>query len=138
MRARLILAIVDAVSCSTVGHSQTLDERVARQVLEALQGTISVEAKPQFAEGQLFGCTVEFNAIERDWIYKQGAHIRIAGVSHFIPSSAAQLLDLLAVPATQRHFSELGGARGIAPGAKLPPPVPVFPRYVDSEASAQA
>jgi hypothetical protein len=79
MRASLILAIIGAVSCSTVGHSQTLDERVARQVLEALQGTISVEAKPQFAEGQLFGCTVEFNAIERDWIYKQGAHIRIAG-----------------------------------------------------------
>ena len=79
MRASLILAIIGAVSCSTVGHSQTLDERVARQVLEALEGTISVEAKPQFAEGQLFGCTVEFNAIERDWIYKQGAHIRIAG-----------------------------------------------------------
>jgi methionyl-tRNA synthetase len=56
----------------------------------------------------------------------------------FIPSSAAQLLDLLAVPAAQRHFSELGGAHRIAPGAKLPPPVPVFPRYVDSEASAQA
>jgi hypothetical protein len=79
MRASLILAIIGVVSCSTVGHSQTLDERVARQVLEALEGTISVEAKPQFAEGQLFGCTVEFNAIERDWIYKQGAHIRIAG-----------------------------------------------------------
>jgi methionyl-tRNA synthetase len=56
----------------------------------------------------------------------------------FIPSSAARLLDLLAIPAAQRHFSELGGAHRIAPGAKLPPPVPVFPRYVDSEASAQA
>jgi len=56
----------------------------------------------------------------------------------FIPSSAAKLLDLLAVPAAQRHFSELSGAHRIAPGAKLPPPVPVFPRYVDSEASAQA
>ena len=56
----------------------------------------------------------------------------------FMPSSAAKLLDLLAVPAEQRHFSEVGGARRIAPGAKLPAPVPVFPRYVDSEASAQA
>ena len=33
---------------------------------------------------------------------------------------------------------ELGGAHRIAPGARLPPPAPVFPRYVDSEASAQA
>jgi methionyl-tRNA synthetase len=56
----------------------------------------------------------------------------------FMPSSAAKLLDLLAVPTAQRHFSELGGVSRIAPGAQLPPPVPVFPRYVDSEGSAQA
>jgi methionyl-tRNA synthetase len=56
----------------------------------------------------------------------------------FMPASAAKLLDLLAIPAAERQFGELGGERRIAAGAKLPAPSPVFPRYVDSEASAQS
>src|SRR5262249_655526 len=56
----------------------------------------------------------------------------------FMPKSAAKLLDLLAVPAEERLFRELGGARRIAGGTPLPPPSPVFPRYVDSEGSAQS
>jgi methionyl-tRNA synthetase len=55
----------------------------------------------------------------------------------FMPASAAKLLDLLAVPADQRSFAELGGSRRIAPGVAMPAPFPVFPRYVDSEASAR-
>src|ERR1700704_3488787 len=55
----------------------------------------------------------------------------------FMPSSAAKLLDLLAIPTSERQFSELGGGRRIAVGSTLPAPIPVFPRYVDSEASAQ-
>jgi methionyl-tRNA synthetase len=54
-----------------------------------------------------------------------------------MPGSAAKLLDLLAVPAEERQFSELGGGRRIAAGAVLPAPSAVFPRYVDSEGSAQ-
>jgi methionyl-tRNA synthetase len=54
----------------------------------------------------------------------------------FIPESANKLLDLLAVPATERAFSFLGGAHRIAAGAKLPAPAPVFPRYVEPEARA--
>jgi methionyl-tRNA synthetase len=55
----------------------------------------------------------------------------------FMPGSAAKLLDLLAIPPGERQFNELGGGRRIAAGSALPPPIPVFPRYVDSEASAQ-
>jgi methionyl-tRNA synthetase len=54
-----------------------------------------------------------------------------------MPASAAKLLDLLAIPAEEREFSELGGGRRIAAGAVLPAPSAVFPRYVDSEGSAQ-
>jgi methionyl-tRNA synthetase len=56
----------------------------------------------------------------------------------FMPRSAAKLLDLLAVPAEERLFHELGGARRLAAGTLLPPPSPVFPRYVDSESSGQS
>jgi methionyl-tRNA synthetase len=55
----------------------------------------------------------------------------------FMPRSAGKLLDLLAVPAAQRQFTELGGTTRIAPGTILPAPSAVFPRYVDSEGSAQ-
>ena len=56
----------------------------------------------------------------------------------FMPRSAAKLLDLLAVPTEERLFDALGGARRIAGGTHLPAPSPVFPRYVDSEGSAQS
>ena len=56
----------------------------------------------------------------------------------FMPSSAGKLLDLLGVPKAQRQFSELGGGHRIAVGTALPAPSPVFPRYVETEASAQS
>jgi methionyl-tRNA synthetase len=52
----------------------------------------------------------------------------------FVPSSAAKLLELLDVRPEERGFYELNGTKRIAPGRKLPPPVPVFPRYVEPEA----
>jgi methionyl-tRNA synthetase len=58
-------------------------------------------------------------------------------VQPFMPGSAAKLLDLLAIPTAERNFAALGGDRRIAGGISLPPPGPIFPRYVDSEASAQ-
>jgi methionyl-tRNA synthetase len=54
-------------------------------------------------------------------------------VQPFMPDSAAKLLDLLAVPAEERTFAQLGGAMRIAPGTALPAPSPVFPRYVEPE-----
>jgi methionyl-tRNA synthetase len=50
-----------------------------------------------------------------------------------IPTSAAKLLDLLAVPKSERTFAMLGGAHRLAAGSTLPAPVPVFPRYVEAE-----
>jgi methionyl-tRNA synthetase len=48
-----------------------------------------------------------------------------------MPSSSAKLLDILGVPNGARDFSHLGGATRIAPGTALPPPAPIFPRYVE-------
>src|SRR6202030_1836648 len=49
----------------------------------------------------------------------------------FVPASAERLLDLLAVPDGERTFAYLGSKHRIAPGAKLPAPAAVFPRYVE-------
>jgi len=49
----------------------------------------------------------------------------------FMPVSAGKLLDLLAVPDGERTFAYLGAKHRLAPGAKLPAPAAVFPRYVE-------
>src|SRR5262249_44458746 len=56
----------------------------------------------------------------------------------FMPGAAPKLLDQLGIPPDERTFRDIGGNRRIAPGSALPPPHAVFPRYIDSEGSAQA
>jgi methionyl-tRNA synthetase len=48
-----------------------------------------------------------------------------------MPASADKLLDSLGVPASERNFAALGGAKRLAPGTSLPAPVGVFPRYIE-------
>jgi len=52
-----------------------------------------------------------------------------------MPEAAAKLLDLLAVDEAARNFAALGPAGCLKSGARLPPPQPVFPRYVEEEAA---
>jgi len=53
----------------------------------------------------------------------------------FMPESAGKLLDLLAVPADKRSFAHVDEAHALTPGDALPPPVGVFPRYVEAAAA---
>jgi methionyl-tRNA synthetase len=50
-----------------------------------------------------------------------------------MPEACGKLLDQLAIPAEARDFSHLGEAGRLQPGATLPKPEPVFPRYVEPE-----
>jgi methionyl-tRNA synthetase len=74
--------------------------------------------------------------------------LRIAAIllQPIMPASMSRLLDLLAVPQDTRAFAalETGEAAGsldaphrLEPGRALPPPAPIFPRYVEPEATAQ-
>jgi methionyl-tRNA synthetase len=54
-----------------------------------------------------------------------------------MPDACAKLLDLLDIPADQRDFAALSEHPLVA-GTKLPPPVPVFPRFVAPEAKEGA
>jgi methionyl-tRNA synthetase len=51
----------------------------------------------------------------------------------FVPSSASKLLGLLAIEPGERSFEALGPTSRIKRGVTLPPPSPVFPRYVEAE-----
>ena len=53
----------------------------------------------------------------------------------FIPGSASKLLDLLAVPETARQFTSCGQSGKLVSGCALPAPAPVFPRYIEPEAT---
>jgi methionyl-tRNA synthetase len=57
-------------------------------------------------------------------------------VQPVMPESAGKLLDQLSVPADQRSFAHLSPAHALKPGAPLPAPQGVFPRYVDPAATA--
>ena len=54
----------------------------------------------------------------------------------FVPKSAAKLLDSLSIPESARSFAALSEAGRIVAGTPLPPPQPVFPRYVEPEAAS--
>ena len=51
-----------------------------------------------------------------------------------MPEASAKLLDSLGIAPGARSFTALGGGTRIAPGTSLPPPVGVFPRYVEPKA----
>lgn len=50
----------------------------------------------------------------------------------YMPASMEKLLDLLGVPRNSRDFASAEAAPGLKPGTALPPPVPIFPRYVEA------
>lgn len=52
-----------------------------------------------------------------------------------IPLAAGNLLDLLAIDAGSRAFTNLGPAHRLTPGAELPVPSGIFPRYVEPAAT---
>jgi methionyl-tRNA synthetase len=109
------------------------------QVLSAIWAVVA-DANRYFASEAPWALAKTDPARQGTVLYVTAEVIRQVAIltQPFMPASAAKLLDLLAIPPTERHFQELGGARRIAAGARLPAPAPVFPRYVDSEASAQA
>jgi methionyl-tRNA synthetase len=52
----------------------------------------------------------------------------------FMPGTMGELLDLLGVAPQERDFAHAG--QGNAAGRPLPPPAPIFPRYVEAEAAS--
>jgi methionyl-tRNA synthetase len=131
-----MLALADGM----IGKArEAMKAQQLHQVLNAVWGVVA-EANRYFAGEAPWALAKTDPARQGTVLYVTAEVIRQVAIlsQPFMPSSAAKLLDLLAVPAQERQFSELGGGRRIAAGTALPAPSPVFPRYVDSEASAQS
>jgi methionyl-tRNA synthetase len=55
-------------------------------------------------------------------------------IQPFIPHSSSKILDLLSIPLENRSFEHLSEKYAMRAGEQLPPPEPVFPRFVEKEA----
>src|SRR5262244_1383416 len=131
-----ILALVDGMIARAREAMQT---QQLHQVLNAVWSVVA-EANRYFAGEAPWALAKTDPARQGTVLYVTAEVIRQIAilVQPFVPSAAAKLLDLLATPADERDFQAVGGARRIAGGTPLPAPSPVFPRYVDSEGSAQS
>jgi methionyl-tRNA synthetase len=132
---RTILAAADSLIDKA---REAMRTQQLHQVLNAVWAVVA-DANRYFAAAAPWALAKTDPERQKTVLYVTAEVIRQIAIlsAPFMPASAAKLLDLLAVPASERQFGDLGGARRIAAGARLPTPSPVFPRYVDSEASAQ-
>lgn len=70
-------------------------------------------------------------------LYVTAEILRAVGIlaQPFVPTAAAKLLDLLAVPPKGRVIAAVGPEHRLVVGTALPQPAPIFPRYIEAEAS---
>jgi methionyl-tRNA synthetase len=131
-----ILAAADGM----IGKArEAMQTQQLHQVLNAVWAVVA-EANRYFAGEAPWALAKTDPARQGTVLYVTAEVLRQVAIlaQPFVPKSAAKLLDLLAIPSAERQFAALGDAGRIAAGAKLPAPSPVFPRYVESEASAQS
>jgi len=125
-----ILAAADAM----IGKArEAMKTRQLHQVLNAVWAVVA-DANRYFAGEAPWALGKTDPVRQGTVLYVTAEVIRQVAIlaQPFMPQSAARLLDLIAVPADKRDFAALGAR--LAPGA-LPPPAPVFPRYVEPEAA---
>jgi methionyl-tRNA synthetase len=130
-------AILDAADAMIGKAREAMKACALHQVLNAVWAVVA-EANRYFAGEAPWALAKTDPARQGTVLYVTAEVIRQIAVLAlpFMPTSAGKILDLLAIPQSERDFSKLGGSHRLAPGAALPPPAPVFPRYVEPEAKA--
>ena len=67
------------------------------------------------------------------WTLAETVRLLALVLQPYMPGSTARMLDQLAVDAAERDFSCFGPDHALKPGAALPKPEGVFPRFVEEE-----
>lgn len=114
-----------------------MDSQTIHRALESIWSVVA-EANRYFAG-------------EEPWALKKSDPVRMATVLYvtaevvrqvailtqpFMPQSSGRMLDSMAVAQDKRAVANLGEAGRLTSGATLPPPSPIFPRYVEAEEQA--
>ena len=125
----------------------------ADAMLETARAAMANFAMHRMLEGvwQVVADTNRYFAAQEPWALRKSDPARMATVLYVtieavrqvavlvqavMPESASRLLDLLGIDPAQRDFAALGEAGRLAPGAALPEPQGVFPRYVEKDEGA--
>jgi methionyl-tRNA synthetase len=129
---KIILAAADSLVDIAREHMKT---QQLHQVLNAVWAVVA-DANRYFASQEPWAKAKTDPQRQGTILYVTAEILRQVAIlaQPFVPASAAKLLDLLAIPADQRNFDALKPGSRIAAGSQLPPPSPVFPRYVEPEA----
>jgi methionyl-tRNA synthetase len=59
-------------------------------------------------------------------------------IQPYMPDAAARLLDALGVESGKRSFGALAEGNELMPGGSIPAPTPIFPRYIEDDATKSA
>jgi len=126
-----ILAQADAMLGSA---REAMKGQQIHQML-ALIWNVVAEANRYFAGEAPWALAKSDPARQKTVLYVTAELIRQIAIlaQPVVPLGAPKLLDLLGVPNDARDFAALGTR--LAPGTALPPPAPIFPRYVEAEAA---
>ncbi len=132
-------AILDAADAMIGKAREAMKVQALHQMLNAVWAVVA-EANRYFAGEAPWALAKTDPARQRTVLFVTAEVIRQVAilVQPVLPTAAGKLLDLLAVPPGERSFAMLGGGQRLAPGTTLPAPAAVFPRYVESDPSAQA
>jgi methionyl-tRNA synthetase len=131
---KTILAAADAMIGIAREHMKT---QALHQVLNAVWAVVA-DANRYFASEAPWALAKTDPKRQGTVLYVTAEILRCVAImaQPFMPTSAANLLELLAVRPEERSFHELDGTKRITPGSKLPATAPVFPRYVEPEEKA--
>jgi methionyl-tRNA synthetase len=138
-----LLAEADALLAAARDHMKSY---AIHQYLGAIFDVVA-KANRYFANNEPWKLAKSDSARMRLVLYVTIETLRIAAIllQPVLPGVMEKLLDLLAVPVAARDFASLGYGREagrieashrLKPGASLPPPAPIFPRYVEPESGA--
>ena len=127
---RTILAAADAMIGTAREHMKTFQ---IHHILSTIWAVVA-DANRYFASEAPWGLAKTDPKRQGTILYVTAEVLRQICIlaQPFVPSSAAKMLDLLAVAPDARDFAAL--ATRLAPGRTLPAPTPVFPRWIEPEA----
>jgi len=76
-----LLVVLMTISTAHAQHSANppSTKQMESPSMNSRLGTTSIEAYPQFADGNLYACIVEFNTVARDETYRQGGFMKVGG-----------------------------------------------------------
>jgi methionyl-tRNA synthetase len=124
-----MLAAADAMLATAREHMKT---QALHQVLNCIWAVVA-DANRYFAGEEPWAKAKTDAKRQGTILYVTAEVLRQVAIlaQPFMPASAGKLLDQLAIPPGERSFAALGTR--IRPSTTLPPPKPVFPRYVEAE-----